>query len=135
MADSHQQSGQGFTAELNPTGVHTALKVADMRSALGFYRDLIGLPFVRSQGPAESPEAVWLRGLQLIHSPGVTSGGSLDHIGLAVENIEAICDRLNGADTPVDVALEERTLPTGQRIRLAFYRDPEGNRVELVKYM
>src|SRR5579884_1082552 len=126
-----------FSAEVNPAASHTALKVSDLEAAVHFYRDLIGLPFVRSQGPAERPEVVWLRGLQLIRRPAgeIAPNGALDHIGLGVDNIEAICSRLDQADTPVDTPLEQRQLATGQSLKVAFYRDPEGNRVELLKYL
>ena len=130
------QGGQ-FTAEVNPSANHTALKVGDLEAAVHFYRDLIGLPFVRAQGPSDRPDAVWLRGLQLIRKQPaeIGSGGSLDHIGLGVDNIEAVCRRLDEAGTPTDTALEQRTLSNGQDVQLAFYRDPEGNRVEILKYL
>ena len=85
-----------FAAEFNPAVSHTALKVSDLEAALRFYRDTIGLPFVRSQGPEERPAVVWLRGLQLVRRTPEEIGerGALDHIGLGVDNIEAVCARV-----------------------------------------
>ncbi|HEU5422421.1 MAG TPA: VOC family protein [Nitrolancea sp.] len=126
-----------FAAEFNPAVSHTALKVSDLEAALRFYRDTIGLPFVRSQGPEERPAVVWLRGLQLVRRTPEEIGerGALDHIGLGIDNIEAVCARVEQVGTPVETALEHRVLPGGQEVMVAFYRDPEGNRVELLKYL
>lgn len=128
---------EGFVAEYEPSWTHTAVRVRDLERMMEFYHGLIGLAVNRIQGPEERPEIVWLRGVQLIRDTDRAEGaasGSLDHVGIGVSNIEAICARLEEAGAEVDTPLERRSRPTGDLL-LAFYRDPEGNRVELLKYL
>ncbi len=129
-----------FTARVEAEDCHVALRVADLDRAVAFYHGIIGLPILRSMGPADNPRAIFVTGIQLVR---VTDGGStetkgvFDHVGLAVANIEEICARLDRAGYVAERPLSRRPVPErGNREQLmAFYPDPEGNRVELVHWV
>jgi catechol 2,3-dioxygenase-like lactoylglutathione lyase family enzyme len=125
-----------FTAEIDPVANHTALKVRDLKKALDYYSGIIGLPVLRHRGPADNPSAVWLPGLQLVVDDSADDPGTLDHIGIGVLNIEAACARLDAAGYEPETALVRRTTAeVGREVMVAFYFDPEGNKVELLKYL
>lgn len=104
---------------------------------LHFYHELIGLPISRTAGPADDPQTVWLPGVQLVRQTETSpAGGQFDHVGLGVRNIEEVCARLDAEGCEVDTPLQRRSSQeVGRDLMLAFYRDPEGNRVEFVKYL
>jgi catechol 2,3-dioxygenase-like lactoylglutathione lyase family enzyme len=125
-----------FNAEVAFDANHTAIKVRDLKSALRFYSELIGLPVLRFRGPEDNPSAVWLPGLQLVVDPNTSSGGSLDHVALGIINIEDACKRLDDAGFVADTPLQQRTPEdVGRNLKMAFYHDPEGNKVELLHYL
>lgn len=125
-----------FTAQISLEANHTAIKVRDLQKALHFYSELIGLPVLRSRGPEDNPDAVWLPGLQLVVDPDTKSGGSLDHVALGIVNIEDACQRLDEAGFTAETPLAQRGAgDVGRDLKMAFYYDPEGNRVELLHYL
>jgi lactoylglutathione lyase len=126
-----------FSAEVQQAAMHTAIRVADLSKALAFYSDLIGLPVVRVRGPVDNPDSVWLPGLQIVVDPGVKPGTNLDHSALGIMNIEEVCQRLDDAGYQAATPLTE-TQPDdqgGRHLKMAFYHDPEGNKVEILKYL
>lgn len=125
-----------FVAQIAYDANHTAIKVRDLQKALRFYSELIGLPVLRFRGPEESPDSVWLPGLQLVVDESAGAGGSLDHVALGIWNIEEACARLDAAGFVADTPLQERTTEdVGRHLKMAFYHDPEGNKVELLHYL
>src|SRR6476661_8102647 len=98
-------------AAIVPEHLHTALRVRDLEGALRFYSEVIGLQVQRVGGPDPSrPGAVWLQGVQLVR---------------AAEQ--------DTAEKELEGPIRETTLPDGQKMRLVFFRDPEGNRIELTQ--
>lgn len=128
-----------FAARVDAENLHVCIKVRDFDRALAFYRDLIGLPVLRRSGTDDAPIFYWLPGVQLAKQsepPGDQLYGVFDHIGLAVENIEAICARLDAAGYTAETPLGTRALPGVERaVMNAFYRDPDGNKVEFVHWV
>ena len=127
-----------FTARVELRANHVALRVRDLAGALRFYHELIGLPVERTGGPAENPNIYWLTGVQLMRAEGERSAveGNLDHLALGVDNIEAICARLDAAGFAAETTLRRRSrAEIGRELMMAYYRDPEGNKVELLKYL
>ena len=126
----------GVTAAIVPEHLHTALRVRDLEAALRFYTEVIGLKELRRGGPdASRPGSVWLQGVQLVRAAeqDTAEKGVLDHIGFSVANIDAIVESVVAAGTPLEAPIRETTLPDGQKMRLVFFRDPEGNRIELTE--
>jgi catechol 2,3-dioxygenase-like lactoylglutathione lyase family enzyme len=125
-----------FRAQPVPATNHTALRVRDMETALRFYNDLIGLPILRTQGPEDAPDSVWLPGLQLVRARDdevFRAGGTLDHLALGFSNIEEVAQRLIDAGYTPEIGPETRERPGGT-VTLAFFRDPDGNRLEILDY-
>lgn len=129
---------EAFIAQTDPTANHAALRVRDMAGALRFYHELIGLPVSRTQGPADDPQVAWLPGLQLIRQSGadLPPDNRFDHVAIGIRNIEEACARLDRAGFTADTPLQRRSREeVGRDLMMAFYRDGEGNRVELIKYL
>jgi catechol 2,3-dioxygenase-like lactoylglutathione lyase family enzyme len=128
-----------FVAKVETENNHVCIRVRDFGTALAFYRDLIGLPVIRWMGTEAEPTSYWLPGIQLRQQPdlsGDAATGALDHVGLAVENIEEICARLDAAGYRAEQPLGVRDLPgIARRVINAFYHDPDGNRVEFVHWV
>jgi catechol 2,3-dioxygenase-like lactoylglutathione lyase family enzyme len=128
-----------FVAKVEAENNHVCIRVRDFGTALAFYRDLIGLPVVRWMGTEAEPTSYWLPGIQLREQRDLTgdhSAGPLDHIGIAVENIEEVCARLDAAGYQAEQPLGVRDLPgISRQVMNAFYHDPFGNRVEFVHWV
>ena len=124
-----------FKAEIVTDHLHTALRVRDFEGALRFYTEVLGLEVSRTGGDPAKPGSAWLQGLQLVRaeSQDTSEKGVLDHIGFSVGNIEAIVERLVANGVDLEAPLRETMLPTGQKMKLVFFRDPEGNRIELTQ--
>ncbi len=116
---------------------HVALKVTDMSRSIHFYHDVIGLPISRTRGPEGNPDAVWLPGVQLVKGEaGLNPSGTLDHVALGMDNVEELCQHLDASGVKVDRPLSEIAGSDGKPFALAaFYYDPDGNRVEVFKYI
>ncbi len=128
-----------FAAEVDHANNHVCLKVRDLDAALGFYRDLIGLPVLRTLGPADGLRFVWLPGLQLARQtedPGPNPYGVFDHVGIAVQNLDAIRERLDAAGCPIERPHNRlHFAEIGRDVVTIFYRDPDGNLVELLQWL
>ena len=124
----------GVTAKIVTEHLHTALRVRDLERALRFYTEVMGLAETR-RGPGERPNSIWLEGVQLVRAAeqDTAEKGVLDHIGFSVANIDAIVESVVAAGTELEAPIRETTLPNGQTMRLVFFRDPEGNRIELTE--
>jgi catechol 2,3-dioxygenase-like lactoylglutathione lyase family enzyme len=115
---------------------HTALRVKDMKKAFQFYHETLRLPVVRTIGPEDNPRVVFLQGIELSRvRPEDAGGASFSHFGLEVDGIEEACDKLKkrgiAFEGPVrDIKFEEER----KAVKVAFFRDPDGNRVELVEW-
>ena len=127
----------GFNAEVQLAANHTAIRVRDLSQALQFYSGLLGLPVTRVRGPKDNPDAVWLPGLQIVVDPDVRPGTNLDHAALGIKNIDDACKRLDDAGYEAATPLTEVQPDDqgGRHLKMAFYHDPEGNKVELLVYL
>lgn len=114
---------------------HVSILVADTARALGFYRDILGLPVDDSRPPMEFAGA-WLRlGAQQIHlielagrsaaEPSVGHGGRDRHLALQVRDIDTLAARLQAGGFRLSWSRSGR--------RALFCRDPDGNAIELIE--
>jgi glyoxylase I family protein len=114
---------------------HVSLIVADTGRALGFYRDLLGLPPDPLRPDLGYPGA-WLQlGAQQIHllelpNPDPTvdrpaHGGRDRHIALTVSDLDVLVERLSAAGIPFTQSRSGR--------RALFCRDPDANALEFVE--
>ena len=126
----------GAKAQVEAARCHAAVRVRDLDAAVRFYRDTLGIPVQFSRGDPDHPVSVFFPGIQLVRadSQDTSEKGVFDHVGLAVSNLDAVLDGLAETGVPLDVPLTDLSQEFGQRVRMAFVRDPEGNRIELVQW-
>ncbi len=120
------------TAEVVFEHCHTALKVRDLEAQIKFFTEVVGLKVDRVGGDAARPTGVWMQALQLVRDENLDTAnkGVLDHIGIAVGNIEEIMASLVANNVTIEMPISDRSRP-GVPLRIAFFRDPENNRIEL----
>ena len=125
-------------ATVNPVNNHVALRVKDLEAMAEFYEQAVGLQRVRFMGDPARPRTIFFTGLQLVRAEedDTSVKGVLDHIGLAIDNIEEVVDNLNAHGVEFETPLTERYFEeVGQGLQMCFFRDPEGNRIELVHWL
>lgn len=114
---------------------HVSILVGDTGRALGFYRDVLGLP-VDSGRPPLGFGGAWLQiGAQQLHLIELAGqhpaeapaghGGRDRHFALRVSGLEAIAARLEAGGIGISWSRSGR--------RALFCRDPDGNAVELIE--
>jgi len=117
---------------------HTAIKVKNLQESVKFYHEKMGLPIIRHIGPADNPRVVFLPGVelsQLGEGQSSETPGFFNHIGIAVDNIEEACERLEEHGVEFETPLKEIEFPEiNQRLQLVFFKDPDGIMVEYVKW-
>lgn len=122
---------------MNAEHHHVAIRVRDMDRMVAFYRDTLGLPFIRQGGDPAAPRNVWFQAVQLVRSdtPADPKAGTLDHLAVSVLNIEDMAERLTAAGTTLESPVQHQDVAEiGMHLDNVFFRDPEGNRVELVQW-
>ena len=118
------------------TDHHTAMRVRDLEKVLKFYQEVVGLKELRRQGDPARPTGVFLPAIQLIRaeSQDVAEKGVLEHVGLIVQNLDEIVANLEKNDVKLEGPVNQVKRPDGSvGARTAFFRDVEGNRIELVE--
>ena len=121
---------------------HIAITVRDMERSVRFYRDLLGfevlgqlflnedtfkIVYLRSGGACI--ELFEFRDNDAETAVGVPDTvGGFKHVALQTDDVDAVAARLEAAGT---VFTLEPTDAVGG-VRLAFFRDPDGNLLELV---
>jgi methylmalonyl-CoA epimerase len=121
---------------------HVAITVQDMDRAVAFYRDLLGLEvlgqlfledgtiklvFLRSGGGCV--ELFEYRDQDAATAVGVPDTvGGFKHLALQTDDVDGVAARLKAAG----VAFTLEPLDAVGGVRLGFFRDPDGNLLELV---
>lgn len=127
-----------FQAKVNPVNNHAAIRVKDLEAVATFYEQVVGLQRLRSMGDPNRPRTIFFPGLQLVRAEDSdpAAKGVFDHVGLAVDNIDEVCANLVAQGVDFETPLTERHVAeVGRSLKLAFFRDPEGNRIELVHWL
>lgn len=118
------------------TDHHTAMRVRDLENVLAFYQGVVGLKELRRNGDPARPASVFLPAIQLVRAEGqdVSQKGTLDHVGLIVQNLDEIVANLEQNGVALEGPVNQVKRPDGSvGARTAFFRDVEGNRIELVE--
>ncbi|HEV8636228.1 MAG TPA: VOC family protein [Chloroflexota bacterium] len=121
-----------FEARLAPGNNHTAVRVRDLEGLERFYTEVVGLKIMsQRRSTAGVPDATFFTGLQLLRYPeqDVSQKGVLDHVGINVGNLDEIVAHLRQHG----VGLVGEIGTPGPNVRTAFFRDPEGNTIELIE--
>jgi catechol 2,3-dioxygenase-like lactoylglutathione lyase family enzyme len=109
---------------------YVSVRVEQMDEAIQFYRDALGLPLVYVL-PNRWAE-FRLGAISLAMYPREPEEGRGGDIGLSVDDIEEEKTRLESKRVAFPHGIESFDLPTGNG-RVARFRDPSGNRLELIE--
>jgi len=115
---------------------HTSLRVKDVKKSFQFYHEVLGLPVERTIGTKESPRIVFLQGIELSHRrPEDDNTGCFNHLGIEVSNIEEVVKALKEKGVVFDTEIRDITFEEEEKaVKITFFRDPDGNKVELVEW-
>ena len=121
-----------FEAKIAQGNNHTAVRVRDLEALERFYTEVVGMKIVsQRRNTAGVPDATFFTGLQLLRFPDadVSNKGVLDHVGINVANMDEIVAHLaeNG------IGLVGEIGRPGPTVRTCFFKDPEGNTIELIE--
>lgn len=116
--------------------LHTMVRVTDLQASLHFYRDALGLEVLRTnEYPQGRFTLVYLAApgdedaqVELTYNwdPEVYTGGrNFGHLAYAVDNIYALCEKLQAQGVTV--------LRPPRDGRMAFVRSPDGISIELLQ--
>lgn len=114
---------------------HVSLIVADTETALGFYRDLLGLAVCPERPDLGYPGA-WLRiGEQQVHLLELPNPDSLEgrpehggrdrHLAVTTSSLDRVIERLAEAGVLITLSKSGR--------RALFCRDPDRNALEIIE--
>ena len=114
---------------------HVSLIVANTETALGFYRDLLGLEVLDNRPDLGYPGA-WLKigelQIHLLELPNPDQvagrpmhGGRDRHLALSLVDLDGLVERLNAVGLSFTLSRSGR--------RALFCRDPDGNALEFVE--
>jgi lactoylglutathione lyase len=127
-----------FELKIDNSNNHISIKVKNLAESVKFYHEMMGLPITRQLGPADNPRTVFLPGVELSQLPegqDSETPGFFSHIGIAVDNIEEACKRLEEHGVEFENPLREIVFEEiQQKLQLAFFKDPDGIMVEYVKW-
>ena len=116
--------------------LHTMVRVTDLETSLKFYRDALGLRLLRTKESEQGRfTLVYLAApgdedaqVELTYNwdPEVYTGGrNFGHLAYAVDNIYAICEKLQAHGVTI--------LRPPRDGRMAFVRSPDGISIELLQ--
>jgi glyoxylase I family protein len=116
---------------------HVAVHTANFEQIRDFYVDVLGLPVVG--GFPDRPIIFLGAGdttIELIggKSPTEPRGQGWSHVALRVPSTDAAAAELAGRGVSFHVAPKDFP-PEAPTIRIAFFRDPDGNELELVEVL
>lgn len=110
-----------------------AITVSDVETALGFYRDVLGLEFLFSAGPNLAfLNADGIR-LMLSTAQGAGSIGANSILYFKVSNIEAVHAAVVARGAQSERAPQLAAQMPDHELWIGFLRDPDGNLVGLME--
>jgi len=115
---------------------HVALTTANFARVRDFYVDVLGFP-VRGAFPGHNIIFVDAGSttIELIEDTGKASAaveGGWSHLALEVPDVDAAHAELSARGVPFHVQPNDFP-PEAPSVRIAFFRDPDGNALELVQ--
>ncbi len=121
---------------MNITGTHhVALKTPNFDRLRDFYVELLGLPQV---GAFRGYRIIFIEAgpttIELIEADQPTAGsnGAWAHFAFEVDDVDATFAELSGKG--VQFHVQPKDFPDDRpAVRIAFFRDPDGNELELVQ--
>ena len=110
-----------------------AITVSDVATALGFYRDVLGLPHLFSAGPQLAILQAGSLRLMLSTPQGAGAVGANSVLYFRVDRIEAVHAGLIERGAKAESAPHPVAKMPDHELWMAFVRDPDGNLVGLME--
>lgn len=112
---------------------HIALKTKNFAALRSFYRDTLGLEEI---GAFDGRNIVFFdtgeTAIELIEAEPDAPAGAFAHLAFQVANCDETYQALR--EKGIEFHVEPRSFPeTNPQVRIAFFRDPDGNELELVE--
>jgi catechol 2,3-dioxygenase-like lactoylglutathione lyase family enzyme len=113
---------------------HIALITANFATLRDFYVETLGLPIV---GAFAGHNIIFIQAgsttIELIERTGYTApaSGGWDHFAFTVDDVDAAYAELSARGVVFHVP--PRSFPDPAEVRIAFFKDPDGNVLELVQ--
>lgn len=118
------------TLDLTQFPVHTSLATSDLERAKTWYLEKLGLT------PNQENGGIWFRfaGDTWLHVYQTSAAGTAQNTvaGITVTNIEEVMEQLRERGVEFeDYEVTENGLATFETAKVAWFRDPDGNTIEL----
>jgi lactoylglutathione lyase len=121
--------------------VHTCYRVLDLEKSIDFYTNKLGLELARKTPVGDDATNAFFAvpgdpepRLELTLNHGQEEpyelGSGYSHVAFAVEDLDALADRLEGAG---GVDFESKPHAMGSGTRIFFVKDPDGYRIEFIE--
>ena len=122
--------------------LHTMLRVGDLQRSIDFYTRVLGMTLLRTNDRPDQKYSLAFVGygsnpeqaeIELTYNYGVDRyelGTAYGHVALQVEDAAAACDRIRAAGGTI--TREAGPVKGGSTV-IAFVRDPDGYKVELIQ--
>lgn len=107
-----------------------ALAVDDLDSAVAFYRDTLGVPFIAQPGP--NLAFFDCGGVRLMLSAGAGTAGAGCTLYFKVVDVDRRCAELQERGVTFDGPPQVIHSAGDYELRMAFFRDPAGNLLALM---
>ena len=115
---------------------HVAISTFDLARLRAFYTEILGLPVV---GGFAGRQIVFIgaggSAIELSQEDVPTAGArraGWDHLAWEVEDVDQAYAELSARGVPFHVAPEDFP-PEAPTMRIAFFKDPDGNSIELIQ--
>jgi glyoxylase I family protein len=124
---------------------HVAMRVADFDATVNFYKDILGFREFRAWGQGDKRAIMMDTGdggcLEVFaggpkaDDGNAKGGGVMTHFCLRTDDIDATVERIRQAGAEITVEPKNVDIPSDPilPVRLAFFKGPAGEIVELVK--
>lgn len=109
-----------------------ALSVKDLDSAVAFYRDVLGLPFLFSAPPSLAFLQCGTTRVMLTGDPNAPAPAGGPILYYAVGDIRAAFDAISARGAPVREAPKPIARVGGREVWLGFTEDPDGHPVGIM---
>ena len=118
---------------------HIGIAVTNMENSLNFYRELLGFELDFREKSEENLELAFLYHprktdvqLELVKGEEVAAReGRVNHIAFNVENLDVVLAHLK--ESGVELITEEPMIVLGGRKKVAFFRGPDGEKLEIIE--
>ncbi|WP_163538436.1 VOC family protein [Gracilibacillus sp. YIM 98692] len=117
---------------------HVGIMVNDMDESLAFYQNILGLELRKREWLNDTVELAFLFfpeqpsvEVELVYGGPVENEGIVNHLAFTVENIEAELVRFKEAG--VKLVDEEPRSIFNDTVKIAFFKGPNGEKLELVE--